>query len=157
MLLNACFGALGDSPVTFVIDTLQSSGYFKQKYEDLMLKYLAGNWRHLGEHFVLAAAATPSLFKYLIAIVGRVAGQEQMGIFFQVLPRVPVEQLNQSSAFTVLEVELSYLLLLKGEPTRQFLEGYLPGLVERAFDVRKTIDIHREALLLYGLYLKRCD
>ena len=35
--------------------------------------------------------------------------------------------------------------------------AYLGRLIERAFDVKKTIDIHREALLLYGMYVKRTD
>jgi hypothetical protein len=35
------------------------------------------------------------------------------------------------------------------------MEKYLKQLIERAFDVKKTIDIHREAVLLYGMYVKR--
>jgi len=57
----------------------------------------------------------------------------------------------------VIEVEFNYILLLKGDPSLKYFDKYLSLLIDRSLDVKKTIDIHREALLLYGMYVKKTD
>ncbi|CAD8069351.1 unnamed protein product [Paramecium sonneborni] len=133
----------------FVISNLIKASDFRQKNEEQLIGFIAKYFESVGQTYFQYICKEVHLFRQGIRLVNKVP-ENQIHHFYNFQFKVN----RENSALLQLEIQINNIII---NQTKNINKEYVKGLLKEGFNTSKSIDIHTDSLILFGLYIKHID